>query len=91
MTPACSMDDVPDPEMRKLLCDYMYTTEWRKAEIEGASGFKAKVPNISTITSKDTVIGFWLNYKALLLISFCILIGESANGFVSASGRENYK
>lgn len=56
MAPACSMDDVPDPEIRSLLCDYMYTTEWRKAEMEGASGFKFKTPNIEKIETNDTVI-----------------------------------
>ncbi|ENN72895.1 hypothetical protein HUJ04_003209 [Dendroctonus ponderosae] len=55
MTPACSIDDVPDEEMRRLLCDYMYTTEWRKAEIEGASGFKPKIPNIEIVQPSDSV------------------------------------
>lgn len=55
MTPACSIDDVPDPEMRELLCQFMYTTEWRKAEIEGASGFKICPPHISKIHCSDKV------------------------------------
>ncbi|KAL1491348.1 hypothetical protein ABEB36_011957 [Hypothenemus hampei] len=56
LAPACSIDDVPDVEMRKLLCDYMYTTEWRKAEVEGASGFKPNTPDIATIETKDCVL-----------------------------------
>ena len=55
MTPAVSIDDVPDPKMRELLCDYMYTTEWRKAEREGASGFRKMTPNITKIETIDTV------------------------------------
>ncbi|XP_030751341.1 uncharacterized protein LOC115878861 isoform X2 [Sitophilus oryzae] len=55
MTPACSIDDVPDPKMREMLCQYMYTTEWRKAEIEGASGFKRRVPHITDIKSSDKI------------------------------------
>ncbi|KAF5298498.1 hypothetical protein FQR65_LT01277 [Abscondita terminalis] len=39
MTPAVSMDDVPDPETRRLLCNHMYSTEFRKA----AQGAAAKV------------------------------------------------
>ncbi|XP_050307538.1 uncharacterized protein LOC126744223 [Anthonomus grandis grandis] len=55
MTPACSLDDVPDPEMRRLLCQFVYTSEWRNAEIEGASGFKPKIPNFSKIETRDLV------------------------------------
>ncbi|KAF7274233.1 hypothetical protein GWI33_013094 [Rhynchophorus ferrugineus] len=55
MTPACSIDDIPDPDMRDLLCQFMYTTEWRKAEIEGASGFKIRPPKISEIHRSDKV------------------------------------
>ncbi|KAK9870556.1 hypothetical protein WA026_008117 [Henosepilachna vigintioctopunctata] len=33
-SPQVSLDDVPDPEMRKLLLDYMYTTDFRKADLE---------------------------------------------------------
>ncbi|KAJ8979525.1 hypothetical protein NQ317_017673 [Molorchus minor] len=40
MTPAVGIDDVPDPEMRKLLIDCMYTTEFRNAEREATSNFK---------------------------------------------------
>lgn len=36
VSPAVSMDDIPDPEMRKLLCQFMYTTEWNKAALEAA-------------------------------------------------------
>lgn len=46
MSPAVSMDDVPDPKMRKLLVAHMYTTEWHKAEEEAASPIsKRAVPN----------------------------------------------
>ncbi|CAG9771934.1 unnamed protein product [Ceutorhynchus assimilis] len=55
ITPAVSIDDTPDPEMRRLLCNYMYTTEWHRAEIEGASNFKPKQPNIFEVEEKDTV------------------------------------
>lgn len=37
MTPACSMDDIADSKMRALLCNYMYTTEWRNAEKEATA------------------------------------------------------
>ncbi|KAJ8930963.1 hypothetical protein NQ314_016177 [Rhamnusium bicolor] len=40
MTPAVSLDDVPDPEMRKLLIQRMYTTDWRNAEREATANFK---------------------------------------------------
>lgn len=56
MTPAASIDDVADPEMRKLLCDFMYTTEWRKAEIEATTTWKKLIPKIDKIESEgDTV------------------------------------
>ncbi|VEN56170.1 unnamed protein product [Callosobruchus maculatus] len=55
MTPAVSMDDIPDPEMRKLLINRMYTTEWRNAEKEATLNFKKIIPEISTIETTDTV------------------------------------
>ncbi|CAH1179464.1 unnamed protein product [Phaedon cochleariae] len=55
MTPAVSIDDVPDPNMRKLLCDFTYTTEWRKAEKEGTVRFQKHIPEIGKIETSDTV------------------------------------
>lgn len=58
MTPASSMDDVEDPEMRKLLCNYMYTTEWRSAEREATANFKKKTRMLSedrNVTTTDPV------------------------------------
>ncbi|KAB0797504.1 hypothetical protein PPYR_08497 [Photinus pyralis] len=49
MTPAVSMDDVPDPEMRKLICDYMYTTDFRRAEKEAAMGENTREIATSTL------------------------------------------
>lgn len=31
------MDDIPDPEMRKLMCEHMYSSEWEKSAKEAAS------------------------------------------------------
>lgn len=36
--PAVSLDDVPSAEMRQLLCEYMYTSDWKKAAEEAAQG-----------------------------------------------------
>lgn len=58
MTPACSIDDVDDPEMRKFLCNYMYTTEWRSAEKEATASFKKKTRILSddrNVTTTDPV------------------------------------
>ncbi|CAH2002618.1 unnamed protein product [Acanthoscelides obtectus] len=55
MTPAVSMDDIPDPEMRKLLINRMYTTEWRNAVKEATLTWKKIIPEISTIETTDTV------------------------------------
>lgn len=55
MAPACCLDDVPDPAMRKLLVDQTYTTAWRKAEREATDDFKPLEPCISEIGQKDTV------------------------------------
>ncbi|KAG5896056.1 hypothetical protein JTB14_011051 [Gonioctena quinquepunctata] len=54
MTPAVSMDDIPDPEMRKLLCEHMYTSEWRRAEKEATASFKKTIPQIGKIETRDT-------------------------------------
>lgn len=46
MSPAVSIDDVTDQEMRNLLLGHMYTTDWRKAEMEAAGPVtKRDVPN----------------------------------------------
>lgn len=46
MSPAVSMDDVDDPELRKLLLGHMYTTDWRKSELEAAGPVtKRVIPN----------------------------------------------
>lgn len=46
MSPAVSVDDVEDPEMRKLMLGHMYTTDWRKAELEAAGPVtKRTIPN----------------------------------------------
>ncbi|KAK5646734.1 hypothetical protein RI129_005198 [Pyrocoelia pectoralis] len=55
MTPAVSIDDVADPEMRKLLCNYMYTTEFRKAEKEAVMGENTREIQKSTLDSRDPV------------------------------------
>ncbi|KAL3282134.1 hypothetical protein HHI36_005329, partial [Cryptolaemus montrouzieri] len=34
ISPQVSTDDIPDPEMKKLMLRYMYTTEFRQAELE---------------------------------------------------------
>lgn len=36
MSPVVSFDDIPDPEMRKMLVKFMYTTDWKKATEEAA-------------------------------------------------------
>lgn len=49
MAPAVSLDDVPDPKMRELLINEMYTTDWRRAEVEAAPSVEElKIPS-STI------------------------------------------
>lgn len=55
MAPACCLDDVPDPDMRKLFIDQTYTTEWRKAEKEATANFKPVEPSILDIGQKDNV------------------------------------
>ncbi|XP_074035118.1 uncharacterized protein [Leptinotarsa decemlineata] len=55
MTPAVSMDDVPEAEMRNLLCQHVYTSEWRRAEKEATENFKKIIPQIGKIETKDTV------------------------------------
>ncbi|KAJ8951821.1 hypothetical protein NQ318_019795 [Aromia moschata] len=55
MTPAVSIDDVPDPEMRRLLIDCMYTTEWRAAEREATSDFKRPPMCTQTYETGDVV------------------------------------
>lgn len=55
MTPACSMDDIPDPEMRKMLIQEMYTTEWRTYEREGARNFKHLEPCLSYVGRRDNI------------------------------------
>lgn len=55
MAPACCLDDVPDPAMRKLLIDQTYTTEWRKAEKEATENFKPVKPCVEEIGLKDNV------------------------------------
>ncbi|XP_017769850.1 PREDICTED: uncharacterized protein LOC108557718 [Nicrophorus vespilloides] len=42
ISPAFSVDDVPDKKMRDLLIAFMYTTDFRKAEME-ATGHKCNV------------------------------------------------
>lgn len=63
MSPAVSIDDVDDPEVRKLLLGHMYTTDWRKAELEAAGSItKRVVPNSALeIYNKQvcTYINFW--------------------------------
>lgn len=55
MAPACSFDDVPDPNMRQLLINQTYTTEWRKAEKEATANFKPVEPHIFEIGQRDNV------------------------------------
>ncbi|KAJ8916162.1 hypothetical protein NQ315_016301 [Exocentrus adspersus] len=59
MTPAASLDDVDDLEMRELLCNYMYTTEWKAAEKEAVGSVKNHKTKISSkkreITTSDPV------------------------------------
>lgn len=44
--PAVSLDDVADPEMRRLLLEHLYTTDWRKSEREAAGPItKRTIPN----------------------------------------------
>lgn len=55
MAPACCLDDVPDADMRKLLIEQTYTTEFRKSMKEATENFKPVEPCIAEIGQKDTV------------------------------------
>lgn len=55
MAPACCLDDVPNADMRKLLIEQTYSTEWRKAEKEATENFKPVEPHIAEIGEKDNV------------------------------------
>lgn len=57
MSPAVSIDDVDDPEMRKLLCANMYTSELTKAIQESAvQAAERHIPNTTVEMSGDPVI-----------------------------------
>lgn len=50
MKSAISLDDIPDPEMRKFVCDALYTTDGRRAEKEATGSFTLKpLPVISLV------------------------------------------
>ena len=56
MSPAISMDDIEDPEIRKLICDHMYTSEWTKAIQESeVQATKRHIPNTTVEISGDPV------------------------------------
>lgn len=44
MKSAVSLDDVPDPEMRKLLIEAIYVTDGRLSEKEATGSFQPKPP-----------------------------------------------
>lgn len=61
MSPAVSVDDVDDPEMRKLMLGHMYTTDWRKAELEAAGPItKREIPN-STLELHNKTVSTTIN------------------------------
>lgn len=70
MSPAVSMDDVEDPEMRQLLCQHMYTTEWGKATQE------SEVKNCDRVVGNTTVEtgGDPVTPKMCLLISLLLKV-----------------
>lgn len=51
MSPAVSIDDVLDEETRQLMLGHMYTTDWRKAELEAAGPVTKRIIPNSTLTS----------------------------------------
>lgn len=55
MVPAIPIDDIKEPDQRKLLCRYMYTTQGRKAEKDATVYFKPVKPRIDQIETRDKV------------------------------------
>lgn len=65
ISPAVSIDDVPDPDMRDLLCQFMYTTEWKKATEEA----KIKMPPKKTPERVSESMGDPLKYEVEIVTS----------------------
>lgn len=62
MKSAVSMDDIPDPVMRKFVCQAVYTTDARFAEKEATGSFELRPPPSELIVGRNP--SFNINIEA---------------------------
>lgn len=77
MSPAVSLDDVPEPEMRNLITQHMYMTEWERTAREAAGPtIQRPIPKYTVECMSDPVSTIISSLCTLVIFIFWDLKGS---------------